>query len=86
VDHTGNSAGELPQGTITPLGVIQQVSFYVPSRTIVNVGGSYRTGKYRFNLNINNLLDKRLITQAAGRYSLTPFPTTQVMLTTTRAF
>lgn len=83
VDHTGDSAGELPQGTITPLGVLQQVSFYVPQRTIVNAGASYRIGKYRFNLNVNNLLDQRLISQAAGRYSLTPFPTTQVMFTTT---
>lgn len=86
VDRTGNSAGELPQGTITPLGVLQQVSFYVPDRTIVNAGASYRIGKYRFNLNVNNVLDKRLITQAAGRYSLTPFPTTQVMLTSTVTF
>ena len=83
VDHTGNSAGELTQGTITPLGVIQQVSFYVPERTIVNLGANYKIGKYRFNLNVNNLLDDRLISQAAGRYSLTPFPTTQVLFTTT---
>ena len=83
VDHTGNQAGELTQGTITPLGVIQQVSFYVPQRTIVNAGANYRLGKYRFNLNVNNLLDDRLISQAAGRYSLTPFPTTQVLFTTT---
>jgi iron complex outermembrane receptor protein len=83
IDHTGNSAGEIPNTSITALGVIEQVSFYVPERTVVNAGAFYRLKRTRFNLNVTNLLDQRLIWQAAGRYSLTAYPTTQVMLTTT---
>lgn len=84
VQHVGTMAGEIPNTTITPLGVLEQVSFYTPPRTIWNAGGSYRIGKtYRFNLNINNLFDKRAIGTASGRYSLQPLPTTQVMITNT---
>lgn len=87
VTHTGTAAGEIPPGSgITPLGVISQVSFYVPARTILNAGASYAWKQYRFNLNVENLANKKTVWQGSGRNSLSPFPSTTVRLTTTITF
>ncbi|MDP3072951.1 MAG: TonB-dependent receptor [Opitutaceae bacterium] len=87
ITHTGNSAGESPPGSgLTPLGVVAQVSFYVPERTILNAGASYAWNQYRFNLNVENVANKRTVWQGSGRNSLSPFPSTAVRLTTTLRF
>lgn len=85
VNHIGTVAGENPSSSGTQLGVIEQVSFYLPSRTIVNAGAVYRISRYRFNLNLDNLLDTRTVYQASGRFNMTPFPTLTVRFTTTIA-
>lgn len=84
--HVGNTAGENPSTAATALGVVEQVSFYVPDRTIFNLGGSYKWSRYRFNLNIDNVLDKKTIWEPSGRYSLAPYPGINYRLTTTIQF
>lgn len=85
VNHVGNAAGESATG-LTALGELQQVSFFVPSRTIWNVGGSYVRQNWRFNLNVDNVLDKKTPWQSSGRNSLSPFPGINPRLTTTFSF
>jgi iron complex outermembrane recepter protein len=86
VTHVGDQAGEDPSITATPLGVVAQVSFYAPSRTIYNAGGSYVYGRYRFNLNIDNLFDKETIWEPSGRFSLAPYPGRNIRFTTNVSF
>jgi outer membrane receptor protein involved in Fe transport len=84
--YVGNQAGEDPSITATPLGAVAQVSFYAPSRTIYNTGASYVYGRYRFNLNVDNLLDKKTIWQPSGRFSLAPYPGRNLRFSTTLTF
>ena len=84
--HQGASAGETPASSATPLGVIQQVGFWIPAFTIYNVGGSYSFRNYAFNLNVDNATDHRGFWQAAGRGSVPPIPGINVRLTTTITF
>ncbi|MBI2513554.1 MAG: TonB-dependent receptor plug domain-containing protein [Opitutae bacterium] len=86
VTHVGDQAGEDPSITATPLGVVAQVSFYAPARTIYNAGASYTYGKFRFNLNVDNLTDVETIWQPSGRFSLSPYPGRNIRLTTTYTF
>jgi iron complex outermembrane recepter protein len=86
VTHVGNQAGEDPSITATPLGVVAQISFYAPARTIYNAGASYVRGKYRYNLNIDNLTDVKTIWQPSGRFSLAPYPGLNLRFTTTYTF
>ena len=86
VTHVGDQAGEDPATTATPLGVVTKISFFAPARTIVNVGGSYRIGRYRVNLNIDNLFDKETIWQPSGRFSLAPYPGINYRFSTTLTF
>jgi iron complex outermembrane receptor protein len=86
VTHVGNQAGEDPSITATALGVVAQISFYAPARTIYNAGASYARGKYRFNLNLDNVTNEETIWQPSGRFSLSPYPGLNVRLTTTYTF
>ncbi len=86
VTHVGNQAGEDPSITATPLGVVAQVSFYAPARTIFNAGASYTYDHYRFNLNVDNVFDKKIIWEPSGRFSLAPYPPLNVRLTATYTF
>ena len=86
VTHVGDQAGENPATTATPLGVVTQVSFFAPARTITNAGASYRLGKYRLNANVDNLFDKKTIWQPSGRFSLAPYPGINYRFSTTLNF
>jgi len=84
--HVGDQAGEDPAITATALGVIAQVSFYAPARTIFNAGASYESGRYRVNLNVDNVFDEETIWEPSGRFSLAPYPALNVRLSTTVTF
>lgn len=86
VTYVGDQAGENPSSSATVLGVIEQVSYYVPTRTIFNAGGSYATGRYLFNLNVDNLLDTHTVWQSSGRNSMSGYPLINCRLTTTVKF
>ncbi|HVW20168.1 MAG TPA: TonB-dependent receptor plug domain-containing protein [Opitutaceae bacterium] len=71
--RTGDEAGETVTG-FTPLGVPEQPGYYLPAWTVVNAGASYRAGRWRFDLEVENLLDARFGWQPAGRNSVSPYP------------
>ena len=86
VTHVGDQAGENPAATATPLGVVTQISFFAPERTIANAGASYKFGRYRMNLNVDNVFDKETIWQPSGRFSLSPYPGINYRFSTTISF
>lgn len=86
VSHVGNTAGETPSAPATALGVIEQTSFYVGERTIYNVGAGYTLGRLRFNLNVDNVLNRKYAWQPASRFSVSPYPGINYRLTTTISF
>ncbi|MDD2765682.1 MAG: TonB-dependent receptor [Opitutaceae bacterium] len=81
VVHVGQTAGE-SNTDFTSLGVPEQPSFFVPAWTVVNAGAGYKWGRFNFNLNVDNLLDKRFWWQPAGRNSVSPYPGLTVRFTT----
>ncbi len=84
--HQGKTAGETPVSSATPLGVIQQVGFYVPAFTIFNAGAGYTWRSYSFNLNVDNFTNTKGFWQAAGRGAVPPIPGINVRFTTTVRF
>jgi outer membrane receptor protein involved in Fe transport len=84
--HQGKSAGETPASSATPLGVIEQVGFWIPSFTIYNAGAGYTWKNLSFNLTVDNLTNHKGFWQAAGRGAVPPIPGTNVRLSTTVTF
>lgn len=86
--------GQAPAETITALApavvgqarVPAQPGFYTAAWHVFNVGASYRYGRYDFNLNVDNLTDKKFAWEPASRLSVSPYPGTTVRLTTTVKF
>jgi len=64
--YTGEFAGEVPSLDLTPLGVVVQPSFYIPSYTLVNAGLGYDWGRYQVRLYVDNLADKKNYIQTGG--------------------
>jgi len=85
VNYVGKQAGENPKER-TEIGVAVPISFWMPSRTIYNAGASYDYGSLRFQLNVENVFDKKTLWQPGGRNQLTAFPGANVRLTTTYSF
>ncbi|HEX3728164.1 MAG TPA: hypothetical protein VHV47_00035, partial [Opitutaceae bacterium] len=69
VVHEGKVAGETVTGA-TALGVPEQPSFYVAGWTVFNGGAGYVWNRYRVNLDVDNLLDRRFFWDPAGRNSV----------------
>jgi iron complex outermembrane recepter protein len=82
--HQADTAGE----TVTSFTgtVPNQPSFFVASWTAVNAGASYGWSRYRFNLNVDNVLNSKFVWQPAGRNSVSPYPGITVRLTTVVSF
>jgi iron complex outermembrane recepter protein len=88
VVHVSNAAGENAQNdpatgvAVTPRGVPTQPGYYVAAWTVYNAGASYRWDRFRFNLNVDNLLNSKFAWQPASRLSVSPYPGATVRLTT----
>ena len=84
VVHVGNVAGETVSGSTTAAdvtagrapaaGILEQPGFYVKGWTVLNAGASYTWDRYRFNLNVDNVLDSRFLWQPASRQSVPGYP------------
>jgi len=85
VNYVSKQAGENPRER-TDIGVVVPVSFWMPSRTVYNAGASYERGPLRFQLNVENVFDKKTLWQSGGRNQLTAFPGTNLRLPTTYSF
>lgn len=82
VIHNGDVAGETVTG-FTAQGVPEQPGFYLADWTVYNAGGSYRIGRYQFNLDVENLANARFAWQPAGRNSVSPYPARTFRVITT---
>lgn len=85
LSHVGSVAGETRSG-VTAQGVPQQPGFFIDAWTVMNAGAGYEYGRFRFNLNIDNVLDDKFWWQPASRISVSPYPGRTVRLTTTVKF
>jgi outer membrane receptor protein involved in Fe transport len=84
VQHNGSVAGEnAPNLGFTPLGVPQQVGYYIAAWTAANAGASYQWKNYRFNLTVGNVLNQKFWWQPASRQSVCPYPARSVRLAVT---
>lgn len=86
LNHVGDTAAETAPGSLTALSVVKQVSIYVPPRTIINAGGSYRWNNLLFSLSVENVFDKKGIWQASGRTALVGFTPINVKATLRYSF
>jgi hypothetical protein len=78
-------AGETATG-FTTLGVTKQVGFYVAAYHVVNGGAGYAIGRYKINLNVDNVLNSKFAWEPASRLSVSPYPGITYRLTTTVKF
>ncbi|KXU34651.1 hypothetical protein AXK11_07935 [Cephaloticoccus primus] len=83
-NHVGKVA---PEGSrMTDLGVLITPEFYVPARTIFNAGASYKYRSVSFQLNVENVFDRRIVWAAQGRESVGIHPKRNIRLTTSYSF
>lgn len=85
VERMGQTAGESQTG-FNSNGVTRQVGFYVAAWTVFNAGAGYTIDRYRFNLNVDNVLNSKFAWEPASRLSVSPYPGITVRLTTTVKF
>jgi iron complex outermembrane recepter protein len=76
-DYLGKRPGDIPSGVTsasTPQNVIpNHPTFYLPSRTLVNLNVSYRfNAQWRARLNIENLLDEDYLAASINRNFIWP--------------
>jgi len=65
-NYVSERAGDIPTPDFTPLGVVTQTSFFVPSHTRWSAGASYQWSRYSLRLMIDNLTDKKNYFSGAG--------------------
>ena len=68
--HTGDTAGETAPTSLTAVGMVKQVSFYIPPHTLTNLGASYTWDRCTLGVNVQNALDTKGFFQASGRSGL----------------
>jgi iron complex outermembrane receptor protein len=74
LQHTGDLAVETAPTSATALGVVKQVSAYLAPFTIVNAGGQYRVGRFKINLDVDNVLNTRALYETSGRGGIAGYP------------
>jgi len=87
--------GEVPAETITALapavaaGAVRVPAlpgFYTAAWNVWNAGASYVHGAWSFNLNVDNVTNKKFGWQPASRLTVSPYPGTTARLTTAVKF
>ncbi len=70
VNYSGKRAGDVPAANFTPLGVVEQVSFYLKPQYVDTLGATYRlNAKYTFRLKVDNIFDETDYIAVAGARS-----------------
>lgn len=78
VDYVGRRAGDFPSGTPTTAStpehlIMPQPSFWLPARTLLSVGVTYRWRRdWKFQLNIDNLLNEQYLAASTSRNTVFP--------------
>lgn len=81
VAYFGDTPGETITG-FTTLGVPRQPGFYVAAWHVFNAGAAYTYQRWSFNLNVDNVTNRKFGWQPASRLTVNPYPGTTVRLTT----
>jgi iron complex outermembrane recepter protein len=81
VSYFGDTPGETITG-FTSLGVPRQPGFYVAAWHVFNAGAAYTYQRWTFNLNVDNVTNRKFGWQPASRLTVNPYPGTTVRLTT----
>jgi len=76
-DHLGRRPGSTSESIrgetlVTAAGVPNQPSFYLAPRTVLQVGVSYRSERWKISVVAHNLTNKDYIRAATNRFSLEP--------------
>ncbi len=88
-------AGQAPAETITGLApapasgaarVPAQPGFYTAAWHVINVGAAYHYERWSFNLNVDNLENRKFGWQPASRLTISPYPELTWRLTTALKF
>jgi iron complex outermembrane recepter protein len=85
VSYFGQSPGETITG-FTALGVPRQPGFYVAAWHVFNVGAAYSLDRWSFNLNVDNVTNRKFGWQPASRLTVSPYPGLTARLTTMLKF
>ena len=83
--YFGESAGETITG-FTTTGVPRQPGFYISDWYVINAGAAYKWDRWAFNLNIDNLTNRKFGWQPASRLTVSPYPALTWRLTTAYTF
>src|SRR5207248_742544 len=79
--HTGDTAGETAPGSLTAVGAVKQVSFYIAPHILCSICGSYTWEHCTFGLHVDNLFNEKGLWQASGRGGLQEFTPINVKAT-----
>jgi iron complex outermembrane receptor protein len=72
-DRPGDSASGVTAASTSDALIPNQPTFYLPSRTLVNISASYRFGEnWRAQLNLDNVLDEDYLAASITRYVVVP--------------
>ncbi len=85
VSYFGEAAAETITG-FTTTGVPRLPGFYTAAWHVFNAGASYRYDRWSFNLNVDNVTNRKFGWQPASRLTVSPYPATTARLTTTVKF
>jgi iron complex outermembrane receptor protein len=90
VAYFGQAAAETITGLAPAVAgqprVPAQPGFFTAAWHVFNVGANYRIERYDFNLNVDNLTNRKFGWQPASRLTVSPYPGTTVRLTTSLKF
>jgi iron complex outermembrane receptor protein len=81
--YLGSRAGDTQAG-LTAIGVPVQPSFYLPPRTLVNLGAAVQFGRYKVRANIDNVFDEKYIFGSSRLISYPGTPLNYSLRVTTR--
>ncbi len=92
IDYLGRRAGDVPASTPTSAStpnhlIMPQPSFWLPARTLLNLGVTYRFDRHwKVQLNVDNLLDEDYLAASTSRNTVFPGTPINPRLTATFSF
>jgi len=87
VVYNDEYAGDNPSVSVTPLGVVAQPSFFVPSQTLWKAGASYSWNRYLIRVYVDNVVGKKdYVQQGGSRFNVFTAPGRLVRVSATVKF
>jgi len=87
VVYNDEYAGDLPSVSVTPLGIVAQPSFFIPSQTLWKAGASYSWSRYLVRVYVDNVAGKKdYVQQGGSRFNVFTAPGRLVRVSATVKF